>query len=298
MLPSHSRFIDLRGLRYHVRCWGAAEAPPLVLLHGWMDVSASFQFMVDAWPGMPQAWQVLAPDWRGYGQTAASGADCYWFPDYLADLDFLLDALSPDAPVVLAGHSMGGNVAMLYAGVRPERVRAVINLEGFGLRDTVPTDAPARYARWIDELKAGATLRDYDSLAAVADRLRRNNPRLTEARALFLAAHWSQPAADGRYRLAADPAHRIVNPVLYRWAEAAACLQRITRPVLWVQARQTDAIKWAGDAAELERRRALLADVETVFIDDCGHMVQHDQPERLARLVADFLARRLAAGAP
>uniref|UniRef100_UPI002362DFF1 alpha/beta fold hydrolase n=3 Tax=Pseudomonadota TaxID=1224 RepID=UPI002362DFF1 len=80
--------------------------PPLVLLHGWMDVGASFQFVVDALAGDRE---VIALDWRGFGLSEASGAGCYWFPDYLADLDALLDAVSPSAPVDLLGHSMGGN---------------------------------------------------------------------------------------------------------------------------------------------------------------------------------------------
>ena len=121
-----SRFVELRGLRYHVRCWGepAAGAVPLVLVHGWMDVGASFQFLVDALAeqgGAPRV--VYAPDWRGFGLTAAGGGDSYWFPDYLADLDALLDALAPAGAVDLLGHSMGGNVVMVYAGLRPHRVR-------------------------------------------------------------------------------------------------------------------------------------------------------------------------------
>ena len=217
MNVSRSRFLDIRGLRYHVREWGAEDAPLLVMLHGWMDVSASFQFVVDA---LARDWHVAAPDWRGFGRSERTHADSYWFPDYLADLDRLLDALSPQAPVRLLGHSMGGNVAMLYAGVRPARVCALLNLEGFGLRDGAPEHAPARYAQWLDELRAGASLRDYASLDEVAARLMKNNPRLTAERAAFLAPHWSEPDGAGRLRIAGDPAHRIVNPVQYRWSEA------------------------------------------------------------------------------
>jgi len=47
---SHSEFVSIRTLKYHVRCWGqpGPGKTPLVLLHGWMDVAASFQFAVDA----------------------------------------------------------------------------------------------------------------------------------------------------------------------------------------------------------------------------------------------------------
>jgi pimeloyl-ACP methyl ester carboxylesterase len=287
MKPSTSRFLSIRGLQYHLRAWGRHGAAPLVLLHGWMDVSASFQFLVDALRG---DWHALAPDWRGFGRTEAPRADCYWFPDYLGDLDALLDEVSPQEPVTLVGHSMGGNVALLYAGVRPQRVRAVVNLEGFGLHDTAPEMAPERYARWLDDLRELRPLRDYESLQAVALRLRKTNPRLTTERAAFLAPHWAQATAEGRWRPAADPAHKIVNPVLYRWAEVAACWQRIACPVLWVQGSDTDAHKWAGTQEEVERRRARIGHCVAVTIEAAGHMLHHDQPERLARLIEEFLA--------
>jgi pimeloyl-ACP methyl ester carboxylesterase len=82
MKPSQSHILQVRGLRYHVRTWGDERSPRLVLLHGWMDVGASFQFLVDA---LARDWCVLAPDWRGFGQSGWC-EDGYWFADYLADL--------------------------------------------------------------------------------------------------------------------------------------------------------------------------------------------------------------------
>src|SRR5689334_20097331 len=103
MRESQSRFLTIRGLRYHVRTWGNENAPKLVMLHGWMDVSASFQFLVDA---LEKDWHVLAPDWRGYGLSEWP-QDGYWFHDYIGDLDALVREISPDAPVDLVGHSLG-----------------------------------------------------------------------------------------------------------------------------------------------------------------------------------------------
>src|SRR5262245_46788837 len=109
---STSHWLDLRGLRYHLRTWGSSqltrpERPPLVLLHGWMDVSASFQFVVDAFT---EDRFIVAPDWRGFGLTDGPSTDSYWFPDYLGDLEFILDHVACNIPVDLVGHSMGGNV--------------------------------------------------------------------------------------------------------------------------------------------------------------------------------------------
>jgi pimeloyl-ACP methyl ester carboxylesterase len=290
--PSRSRFLAVRGLRYHLREWGEPDAPLLVLLHGWMDVSASFQFVVDAFE---RDWHVLAPDWRGFGLSDKGQSDCYWFPDYLADLDAILDAISIDTPAYLVGHSMGGNVALLYAGVRPGRVGALVNLEGFGLKDGAPDAAPARYARWLDELKSPPTARRYASVAEVAGRLRRNNPRLDAERATFLARHWSWRTTQGDYEIAGDPSHKIVNPVLYRWAEVAACWAAIACPVLWVEATDTDAHRWAGDSSEIARRIAALKTAEVARIADAGHMLHHDQPQAVARLIENFVLRVRAA---
>jgi pimeloyl-ACP methyl ester carboxylesterase len=287
MRRSESRFLDIRGLRYHLRCWPRPGAPKIVLLHGWMDVSASFQFLVDALRG---DWEVFAPDWRGYGLTEWAKSDCYWFPDYIADLDFLLREIEPSAPVNLVGHSLGGNVAALYAGVRPRRIRRLVNLEGFGLPATDPAQSPARYARWLDELHERPRLRPYASFAELAERLRRNNPRLTQERAQFLASHWGKEEAEsGAVNLRGDPAHKVVSPLLYRYEEARAVWQQVSAPVLWVDADESDTLRRMKlDPAEQAARRAAFRDLRHVTVPQAGHMLHHDQPERVAALMEDF----------
>ena len=291
MKDSRSEFIPVRGLQYHVRHWGDNDSPMLFMVHGWMDVSASFQFVVDC---LQRDWHVIAPDWRGFGLTANPGVDCFWFPDYLGDLDAILQHYSPQDTVRLLGHSMGGNVACIYAGVRPERVGKLINLEGFGLPPTRPEQAPGRYAKWLNELRAPATMRAYASPADVAARLRKNNPRLTNERAAFLSAHWAAKNAQGEWDILGDPAHKLTSPILYRVEEVLACWQAISAPVLWVEADATEAWRWMGPKekarVEIDRRIGFLSGVTTATINDAGHMLHHDQPEALAELIEKFLA--------
>jgi len=294
---AHRGFVPVRGLQYHLHTWGdpalaTPARPPLVLLHGWMDVGASFQFVVDALATADgfERW-VIAPDWRGFGLTAAPEADTYWFPDYLGDLDALLPADRFPA-VDLLGHSMGGNVAMSYAGLRSGRIRRLVNLEGFGLPETSPAQAPKRMLQWLDELKSPAELRPYDRVQAVAERLLKNNPMLTPDKAAWLAPHWSQEREDGRWHILGDPAHKHVNPVLYRKDEVLETWKRITAPLLWVEGDLTDVAKWWGHRyprADFEARLAVVPVVEREKLSPCGHMLHHDQPEALARRVAAFL---------
>ncbi|MDE2298117.1 MAG: alpha/beta hydrolase [Burkholderiales bacterium] len=301
--PSRSRFVTLRGLRHHVLEWGDAsmvtpERPPLLMQHGWMDVAASFQFVVDA---LPTDRHVLAFDWRGFGLTDTPATDSYWLPDYLGDLDAALDALcfdaAPERPIDLLGHSMGGNVVMLYAGIRPERVRRLVNLEGFGMPATKPTQAPRRYAQWLDELKQPVALRDYDSLGAVAERLRKTNPRLSAPRAAWLAQHWSRrvekAGAGARYEILGDPAHKRASPLLYQRDEVLECWKLITAPLLWVEGDETDTARWWGtrySKAEFHERLNVVRNVERHQLSPAGHMLHHDQPEALARRLEAFLA--------
>ena len=291
---ARSLFLDVRGLRYHVLEWGGstlatAERPTLVMVHGWMDVAASFQFVVDA---LAEDRHVLALDWRGFGLSESPNADSYWFPDYLADLESVIDQLVPGQPIDLLGHSMGGNVVMIYAGVRPARIRRLVNLEGFGMPETRPDQAPRRYAQWLDELKEPAALRPYDSLGDVAGRLRKTNPLLPAQRAAWLAQHWARRLDDGRYEILGDPAHKRVNPILYQKAEVLECWKRIEAPVLWVEGDQTDVAKWWGNRyprSDFESRLAVVPKLEKLRLSPAGHMLHHDQPEALAERLSRFL---------
>jgi pimeloyl-ACP methyl ester carboxylesterase len=283
---SESQFHQIRGLRYHVRRWARPGAPKMILLHGWMDLSASFQFLVDELKG---EWDVYAPDWRGYGLSDWGREDQYWFADYLADLDFLLQEISPEK-ANLVGHSLGGNVACLYAGIRPDRVAKLVNLEGFGMPATRPDQAPKRYARWLDELQDQPGLKPYGSFEALALRLREGNKRLSPEKSQFLSQHWGKEEG-GQVVLRSDPAHKVVNANLYRLDEALACWREVTAPVLWVDAAQSDTLKRIGlDDARHAERRAAFRSLRHKTVADAGHMLHHDQPAAVARLVEAFLA--------
>lgn len=291
-----SEFVPIRNLQYHVQVWGepSPDKTPLVMVHGWMDVAASYQFVVDAFA---DDHYIIAPDWRGYGKTPSGAVDNYWFPDYMADLDFLLDHYSPDKPVNLVGHSLGGNVVMLYGGVRPERIRRLVNLEGFGMPATTPDMAPARYAKWMDELKklhrGEMDLRAYDAVSGVARRLMKTNPRLTQDKADWLARHWAEENAEGKWTILGQPAHKVISAHLYQSEEVLALYRRLNMPVLAVEASDNSLDLWWKGKFTLEQYHERIQNVPNVeigFIPDAGHMMHHDQPEILAGLIERFIA--------
>ena len=248
MKPYQSHRDALRGLDSHVLTWGDAAAPKLFLLHGWMDVAASFQFLVDAFVAERY---VIAPDLRGYGGSAWQPQG-YWYADYIADLEALLGAFAPGETVDLAGHSLGGNVVLHYAGVRPARARRVISLDAFGVRAEESNVAPEKYAKWLDALAKPQGFATYDSFDAVAERLQRNSRRLTREQATFLARHWAEAAPDGRVRLSSDPRHKLPFPTVYRIEETYAVWRNITAPTLWIAAGDSNIPQWLDDHPEGE----------------------------------------------
>ena len=304
-----SEFVPIRNVNYHVRVWGEPnpDIAPLVLVHGWMDVAASYQFLVDSLSDAFFANRlIIAPDWRGYGLTTAAPVDNYWFADYMADLDFLLDhygaGYAADQRVDLVGHSMGGNVVMMYAGVRPERIRRLVNLEGYGVPPSRATSAPKRYATWMDELKAlqkgEIRLKPYDSAEGVAQRLMKTNPRLardaaSRDRAAWLSRHWAVENAVGQWEILGDPAHRIAGAMISRVDEVLALYATNTAPTLFVDAEENSLDKWHGGKftqADFDERIKTVPNLTRARILDAGHMLHHDQPEALARLIENFVA--------
>jgi len=288
--------VDLRGQETHVLVWGSTHAPRLFLLHGWMDVAASFQFLVDV---LAREWCVIAPDLRGFGRSAWNPQG-YWFADYIADFEALIDRYAPGEAVRVAGHSLGANVAMHYAGVRPGRVSELIALDGFGVPAESSGQAPEKLAAWLDARAGAPGFASYADFDAVARRLRKNDPRLSPERAAFLARHWAVEDGDGRVRLSADPRHKLPFPTVYRLDEVFAVWGRIRARVLWVAAEDSHIPRWLdrhpeGEAATdslagVRRRMARVPGATLVTIADAGHMLHHDQPQAVATAIERFLS--------
>jgi pimeloyl-ACP methyl ester carboxylesterase len=327
--PPRHEHIDIRGLKHRLTWWGEPTDTPVVLLHGLQDCGDTWQFVVDC---LPDDWTLVAPDWRGFGGSDwAPGG--YWFPDYLADLEALLDTIAPESPARVIAHSMGANITGLYAGIRPRRLKWFVNMEGVGLRRTEPTEAPGRYARWLDELKEPLNESRYTSVQQLADRLMKRNPRLTADRASFVARAWTRntdplpqsgaardslsqdipaqatphrtaqhsaaqdlPTHDSTatrseahaVRLASDPRHRLVNPVLYKLEEAEACWSHIEIPMLLLAGANSSYFERRPQDFSDDHVHKFFTDAKIAILPGVGHMMHHEDPQAVATQIIDF----------
>ncbi|NNE38647.1 MAG: alpha/beta hydrolase [Gammaproteobacteria bacterium] len=285
-LPTHHD-IEIRGLNYRVNTWGDESCKPLYLLHGWADVSMAFQFIADH---MEDDWYLIAPDWRGFGDTQWNNGG-YWFPDYLADLEAIIKHFSPDTSIRLVGHSMGGNVAWLYAGIRPDRISHVISLDAIGLSDSVPEQAPHHYAKWLDQINSKVSFVTYPNIDKAIQQIKQLAPRLDTDRAEFLAGYWTNNSATGDYPIKHDPAHKRVNPVLYRRAEVLSCWNQITADVMLLLGRQSWVYgSYTSEGYQDEIKHNIKRFMENI-IEDSGHMLHLEQPGRVAAVIDAFLRR-------
>jgi len=275
---------NIRGVDYFVRSWGPASARPLVLLHGTRDSSVTFQFLVDT---LAQERRILAPDWRGHGQSPFPAHA--WFHDYLADLDALLDWLLPGQAVDIVGHSLGGNVASVYAGLRPDRVGHMVSLDAFGINPLIDDEFPDLLLGWIQSERFAGTTPRYASIEQMAQKLLASNRRLRPDQAAFLAANLARPLPDGGFTWQFDAVRRRSMPTFHTLGEWVACWQRITARKLWVAASDPMPKTVRANADSFALVTKTIEPDSLVFLPDTGHNLHHDAPVALAAIVERFL---------
>ena len=266
MADARQRTIDSLGLALHVLEWGEPSGEPVVLVHGFLDQAQSWKFFVaELLQRSRRPLRIIAPDCRGHGDSGWIGAGGYYhFPDYVRDLDCVIDDLETEQ-IHLIGHSMGGTISFLYSGAFPSRIAKLVLIEGVG--------PPGR-----------GHFREYTSVEAGAEQLRQTNPRLREDAARELASSGMKRAANGKWVWKFDPLHRTSAPQPFYTAQALEFFHRITCPVLIVDGAESRQSR----RSDKQQRYDALRDHRTVAIPYAGHMVHQDNPAELAQAVSSF----------
>ncbi|GAA6140079.1 alpha/beta hydrolase [Arenicella sp. 4NH20-0111] len=280
--------ITVRGLRTHIQEWGDPSNPTIFMLHGWMDCGATYQYMAKY---LEQDFHLVAPDLRGFGET--EHAPGYWFPDYLADLEVILDHYAPNESVQLVGHSMGGNIVTMYAGLRPERVGKVLILEALGLAPTEPSEAPEKYRRWMNEILSEEPSKVYPTAQMLRMSIYAGNPTLPSDKIDDLVTMWGRPFGDyGALQLKADHKHRYANPVRYNFDDVLEIWKQVQAKVGLVMADKSWMFRRFGKSGRIEQAKDVLriADENYWVVNEAAHMLHIEQPEQTADTVKAFFS--------
>jgi pimeloyl-ACP methyl ester carboxylesterase len=278
---------------HHVLEWNGDAKRTAFLLHGYLDQAQSLVPIGDALAAM--GWRVFAPDFRGHGRSGWVPDGAYYhFPDYVADLDALVDELAPESeagPIAIVAHSMGGTVATMFTGVHPARVRSLVLMEGMGPPAMPPDALPLRVERWLDQLKK-PRVRERRKLATVGEAIERlrmtHGGQVPEEVLARIAPELIEPHPSGEgFTWRFDPLHQTTSPGRFDVDAFAAFAQRVTSPVLLVDGGDTG-FRHADD----ERRRAWFADRREVTLAGAGHMMHWTRPADLAGVVVAFVTKQ------
>ena len=274
------------GLQLVYHEWGNQDGPPLLLLHGFLDQGRSFRFLGSE---LTERFRIIAPDHRGHGRSAHLGdGSTYYFPDYMLDLDALYEHLGLEDAFV-AGHSMGASIGLYFAGAFPERVRALLLLDGIGPSAESPAKSAKMMRDWVRAVRRTekASSGGFATLGEIADRIARMSPRASRERLMLIAEDAASLGDDGRFRFRHDSLHRTPSARHFDVQRFEAFLQAVRCPTLLAWGEHTP-----FKPPDSDRRVSLLADIVEVAVAGGGHNLHHETPEALTRVMAEFLEKQ------
>ncbi len=284
--PTSHSFMSQR-LRLHYADWGNAEAPPLILVHGGRDHCRNWDWVAQV---LRKDWHVIAPDLRGHGDSAYSPSGDYSMSAYVYDLAQLIHRQGL-APVRIVAHSLGGNIALRYAGLYPEAVTKLVAIEGMGpspamVARRAETPIHERLGRWIDDQRsvAGRMPRRYASIDEALARMQAENTHLTPVQARYLTVHGVSQNEDGTYSWKFDNYVRGMSPADISLDDQQALWARITCPTLLVYGRES----WASNP-EQDGRIRHFNQARVVSFEQAGHWVHHDRLDAFLDELCAFL---------
>lgn len=285
--PTSHTYISQR-LRLHYVDWGNESAPPLLLLHGGHDHCRSWDWIAQE---LSKDWHVICPDLRGHGDSQWSPDGDYSRSSFIYDLAQLIHQKNL-SPLKIVCHSMGGIIALNYAGVFPETVSGLLTIEGLGFsdeyqkeRDSRPIDESLR--TWITEKRAVASRlpKRYKTLDDALQRMKEQNGFLSDDQALHLTQHGSSQNEDGTYSWKFDNYMRAFPAFTYTQDQLELLFSNINCPV---------SIFWGTESflpvppPESWSLRALKETSLTVY-EKAGHWLHHDQTERFIKDTKEWL---------
>ena len=286
--PASHTYFSQR-LRLHYVDWGNPGKPPLLLLHGGRDHCRNWDWVAQA---LREDWHVIAPDLRGHGDSQWSADGSYAMAGYVYDLAQLVHQQQL-APVTMVAHSLGGNIALRYAGIYPETVSALVAIEGLGpsrgeLTAWGNRDFAARMDEWIREQRklAGRLPRRYASVEDAFRRMQEENPHLTAEQARHLTEHGVNQNEDGTYSWKFDNYVRAWPPYDMRGQDIQTLWARIACPTLLLWGKESR----SGDPVADGRARHF-AHASSVGVDGAGHWLHHDRLDEFLRILRAFLGR-------
>ena len=289
--PDRTRTVRSHGVAIAVYEWGDDADPPLLFTHGGFDFARTFSVFG---PRIAAAgWRVVAWDQRGHGDSGHTSL--YSWDADVRDALAVMDTIS-SRPIPVVAHSKGGNLMLHLADACPHRVSHVVNIDGLPSRRPQPDVADHERTRmragelssWLDHRRGLATaLRRPGTIDELARRRARMNPRLPMEWLRYLVTVGARRDADG-WRWKIDPSLRMGGFGPWRPEWAMSRLSALGMPVLGILGVQPEVMGWSTDPADVAP--FMPPGGRLVTVEEAGHFVHIEAPERVAALALEFLS--------
>lgn len=280
---SHSYYSQR--LKLHYLDWGNEDAPPLLLVHGNRDHCHNWDWVAQE---LRDEYHIIAPDFRGHGDSEWVFGSGYSQSEYVYDLAQLIHQRSL-APLQIVAHSLGGGVALRYAGVYPEHIKKMVVIEGWGGPPAMYNREPThqRMKNWIEQTRkvAGRLPKRYGSLEEAYERMQEANKHLSAEQARHLTIHGSNQNEDGSFSWKFDNYTHVMSPFDMTMDQSRELWQRIESPILLLSGKES----WHGQGRS-EDPADFFPNARHVQLDNAGHWVHHDRLDEFLRLTKEFFA--------
>ncbi|MDQ7049798.1 MAG: alpha/beta hydrolase [Enterobacterales bacterium] len=278
------RTLSLAGCQCHIAEWNAKAETIVLAFHGWLDNLASFESLAQHMPNI----RLIAIDFPGHGHSEHhKDGQVYYFLDGLYLIDDLIEQLGLQQANLL-GHSMGGAIASIYAGVQPKRVDKLVLIEALGPLTAPDEDCLHNFSQSIKLRRAikgkrkpiyshfdeGLTARA--EVSEIAPELIR--PLVDRALVEIPEGHtWR-----------ADPRLRVPSLMRLTEAQVLAILANIDADCLVIEA--NNGLLQQQNSEHFELRKKTIKSLEIIKLAG-GHHIHLEKSSEIARLIQDFLTQ-------
>ncbi len=260
----------------------------MLMVHGGRDHCRNWDWVAE---DLRKDYHIIAPDLRGHGDSQWMIGGSYNQVDYIYDIAQLLHQTEM-TPVTIISHSLGGAISLMYTGLYPETVKKIVAIEGLGpppefVKQRIAQPIEDRLGKWVDELRgiAARTPKRYASLDDAFQRMKTENPHLSEEQAHHLTVHGISQNEDGTYTWKFDNYVRAFPPIGIPFQDQYKLFERITCPALLVRGTES----WASDPVK-DGRIKHFKNAKLANFENAGHWVHHDQLDRFIAEVRAFLS--------
>ncbi|MCB1192120.1 MAG: alpha/beta hydrolase [Leptospiraceae bacterium] len=269
------------GFPISVKLVDNSQKDTILLLHGFNDTKESFIFLEEF---LNQRFNIVSFDYRGHGDSGWKKDGLYHYNENIIDLHGVVNVYLPETFFIL-GHSLGAALGARYTGIFPEKIEALICLEGFSGIKPMNVERE-NIIKWLGRTSShrNSKFKTMSSLEEASNVLSMVHPRLNPEKVDKLVRTLVKQVEDGKYIWKSDPRTKLGFPMPFSPGLSRELWRNILCPVMICFGEETHL-----KAANLQEVLSHFKNLKYIEIENAGHNIHHDNPEKLIACLDEFL---------